>query len=712
MADFTQRLKPADPQCTQILADERARSSIDTEQLARHLLADEFLERQKRILRILAREPVFSKQNQLNLGHPERYQLGLARAKTVTRLATKHGWDEQDYNMASYLIDEMGPYALQLLLFKTSIREQGSDAQKEYWLPKVDNWEIIGAYCQTELGHGSNVKGLECVARWDPRTREFEIHSPTLTASKWWCGSLGRTANHAVVVAQLLAPDPKTNLYKSYGPHQFIVQVRDMKTFEPLPRITIGDIGPKYGYAAMDNGYMLFDHLRVPSSALLSRYARFNAELGIPNTASEKPAMVYGSLTYVRAQIVMHARLVLARACTVAVRYLSIRHQFPDRDARGDAPEQAVLNYPTVQIRILPLLATVFALHYTGAAMESLYWQTRASIEQKGDFSRLAEMHASSSGLKSLCTTLVADGIETCRRAMGGHGFGGDSGMVALNNEYLSKPTVEGDNWMITQQTATYLIKRMSEAIKYPDTPAQEPIDVQFKEFLRARDVVPHTFDIFECDEDLVKAFQHRAAYLSYQLYQARVVECRPWTSLMISLHRASKAHSESLLVSNFYNAVTAASSTSSSPNGALDRDTASLLGVLFRLFALFTLDASALEFLTSNAAQVAQLRHTTRRIEALMARVRPHAVRLVDAWSIPDYLLASSLGRYDGDVYNDLFRRAHVVNPLNRATFNPDWTTDEIIKGEGPEAARRRIRHLALGEADERTVGETRARL
>ena len=171
----------------------------------------------------------------------------------------------------------------------------------------------------------------------------------------------------------------------------------------------------------------------------------------------------------VRAQIIMHARLILARAVTIAVRYTSIRRQFADRDAKSpNAPEQAVLNYPTVQIRLLPLLATTFALHYTGEAMFKLYYGTRESIEKGGDFSQLAEMHATSSGLKSACTMLAADGIEICRRAMGGHGFGGGSGIIPLNNDYLSKPTVEGDNWMITQQTASYLIKRMTETVKNP----------------------------------------------------------------------------------------------------------------------------------------------------------------------------------------------------------------------------------------------------
>jgi acyl-CoA oxidase len=239
------------------------------------------------------------------------------------------------------------------------------------------------------------------------------------------------------VVAQLMLPvDGKI---VSHGPHPFIVQIRDLNTHKPLDGVIVGDIGPKYGYASMDNGYLLFNKFRAPYDSMLSRYAQVDPSSGKLKKTGH-PAVVYGSLTNVRANIVMHARLILARAVTIAVRYTAIRRQFKDRDARpGDnSSEVAVLDYPTVQIRILPLLATTFALHYTGEVMYKLYSRTRGSIE-KGDFSKLAELHSTSSGLKSLCTTLAADGIETCRRAMGGHGFGGGSGLVEINNEYVRK---------------------------------------------------------------------------------------------------------------------------------------------------------------------------------------------------------------------------------------------------------------------------------
>ncbi|KAK5136250.1 hypothetical protein LTR08_003857 [Meristemomyces frigidus] len=681
MPDFTDNLKPASPSGPELLAQERRQSDVAVEELSHHLFLDnDFLGRQQRILRILEKDALFTKAKQLNLSRPERYQLGLARAKKLRRLADQHAWDAEDQSMSQYLCDDVSPYMVHYTMFPTTVREQGDDAQRAYWLPKIEAGEVVGCYAQTELGHGSNVRGLECEARWDPKTREFELHSPTLTASKWWNGTMGRTANHCVVVAQLLVPNSAGSTeYVSHGPHPFIVQIRDFKTHKPLDGIAVGDIGPKYGYAPMDNGYMLFDHFRIPHSAMLSNYSRVD-----PNTCTysspANPAVVYGSLTAVRAAIIMHARLVMARAVTIAVRYTSVRRQFSDRDSQSNAPELSVLDYPTVQIRILPLLATAFALHYTGAAMQKLYEGTRAEID-KGDFSKLAVLHAQSSGLKSLCTELAADSIETCRRAMGGHGFGGGSGFIQLNNDYLSKPTVEGDNWMITQQTASYLIRRMAAAVTSKGTPDDE-LERECRKWLNEehdRNVSPLL--IFDSDEQLVQAFHRRSRESTYRAYVEREVKKRSWNSLLIQLRKVSHAESQSILVTNFYNAL-----QDSSLSTALRRH----LQVLFRLFAFYTMDREARDFVKANAVSNEDLDQLPSTIQDLMAQTRPHAVNLVDSWKIPDFLLDSALGRSDGKVYEDLFNRAHRLNPLNDITFNPYYKSDEIIMGQGSDELRK----------------------
>jgi acyl-CoA oxidase len=217
----------------------------------------------------------------------------------------------------------------------------------------------------------------------------------------------------------------------------------------------------------------------------------------------------------------MHARLVLARAVTVAVRYLSIRRQFHDRDdADKRGPETSVLDYPTVQIRILPLLATTFALHFSGLAMRQLYERTRNSsasdgdrVSEDADLATLTELHSTSAGLKSLTTELAANGIETCRRAMGGHGYGGGTGLVQLNADYLSKPTVEGDNWMITQQVAQYLIKKVNERSHSLKSQAVNKTEEHLKDYLYSRVREPK-FKVLEDNEAIVQAFNWRMSWL------------------------------------------------------------------------------------------------------------------------------------------------------------------------------------------------------
>lgn len=210
----------------------------------------------------------------------------------------------------------------------------------------------------------------------------------------------------------------------------------------------------------------------------------------------------------------MNARLVIARAVTVAVRYLAIRRQFRDQDSTDlTSRETQVLDYSTVQVRILPLLATAFALHHSGFAMRELYERTRSSSTLDSDNAQLAELHSTSAGLKSLATELAANSVETCRRAMGGHGFGGGTGLIQLNNDYLSKPTVEGDNWMITQQVARFLIKKVKDRAENPSARVLSRTEQNLQVFWNNRHEQT-SFVVLENDEDILKAFNWRASWL------------------------------------------------------------------------------------------------------------------------------------------------------------------------------------------------------
>ena len=321
------------------------------------------------------------------------------------------------------------------------------------------------------------MRGLETLAIWNPEDKTFTIHSPHLTAAKWWIGSLGRTANHAVVMAQLVIGG------KPHGPHPFVVPIRDMKTHQPLPNIHVGDIGPKFGYNTMDNGFLLFNKVKIPHVNMLARFSAVD-----PNTSKYirpgNPSLVYGTLTWVRSTIVLQAGGVLARGVTIAVRYCAVRRQFQDRDApEGQHGENQVLNYTMVQIRLLTLLAATFALHFSGRAMMQLYQENQARMsadvgkvgstrsgpgpeETHSGSDLLADLHATSCGLKSLASSTAAEGLEVCRRACGGHGYSSFSGIGPWYADYLPTTTWEGDNYMITQQVARYVSSAYSSSNK------------------------------------------------------------------------------------------------------------------------------------------------------------------------------------------------------------------------------------------------------
>ena len=245
---------------------------------------------------------------------------------------------------------------------------------------------------------------------------------------------------------------------KNHGPHPFLCQLRDLKTHQPLEGRFVGDIGPKLGYNTMDNGFLLLNHVKVPHVNMLARYARVDPQT---NSYVKPPSasLVYGTLTFIRASIVRESGRALARGVTVAVRYCSIRRQFQDRDHPDESGEKQVIDYTMVQYRLFPLLAATFALHFTGKNVMNLYLEARRVFESgaKEGAALLAELHATSCGLKALGTAFAAAGLETSRRACGGHGYSSFGGIGAWFLDYLPASTWEGDNYVLSQQVARYV---------------------------------------------------------------------------------------------------------------------------------------------------------------------------------------------------------------------------------------------------------------
>ena len=139
-----------------------------------------------------------------NQDHERQYLHGLAFGKAMMDDEIQHRHGVFDYHSHQFALIIASPFGHNPLMFGPTLRLQTSPEQRDYWVPLLEAGKIIGTYAQTEIGHGTFLRGLETTATLDLDTDEFVVHSPTLTSTKYWPSALGFTASHAVVMANLI----------------------------------------------------------------------------------------------------------------------------------------------------------------------------------------------------------------------------------------------------------------------------------------------------------------------------------------------------------------------------------------------------------------------------------------------------------------------------------------------------------------------------
>ncbi|KAG3118486.1 Peroxisomal acyl-coenzyme A oxidase 1 [Phytophthora idaei] len=525
-----------------------------------------------------------------------------------------------------------------------------TDEQQTRWMEMAKQWRMVGCYAQTELGHGSNVRGLETTATYIPATDEFEIHSPTLTSMKWWPGALARTANFGVVYARLLLGG------KDYGVHNFMVQLRDLETHDAKPGVTLGDVGPKIGFNNVDNGYCTFNRVRIPRLNMGMRVATVTREGKYVKNSDVPREVLYFTMLQTRMSYIRSSGLALAKACTITIRYSGVRQQGYDANSPGSKEELSVLDYQTQQYRLFPLLAAAYAMTLTGNQMDAFSLQLADQIKH-GDPSMLVVGHAMSCGLKVLASEMACNGIETCRRACGGHGYLLSSGLSVLLGDVVQMVTAEGENFVLCQQTARALLKVHGQF----QSNGQLPSAMQFIANIgRPSQAQPRSkVQWFELDT-YVDVFQQRFLHSLRGLVGK--VSSEPSIAAGIqnnSMHcyKLSNAYTYLVLVNNFVKAARSASA-----------ETQPVLQLLCKLLALTQLEATAGDFMESGCVFPSEMPIIRANIEELLKLIRPHAVALVDGFNFSDHTLNSTLGRYDGNVYEALYESAQ-HDPLNHSS-------------------------------------------
>jgi len=674
------------------IEEERRNGTFQVRQMTYYLMPE--TDRYEMIRNMVETDPIFSKDDHYFLSVPQRYERGLEKFCHFRELVFQGKLDnlsKQERAIFESISCGFHGMALHQGMFLPTLRGQADEEQQAKWIPLAENYDIIGCYAQTEMGHGSNVRGLETLATFDKEADEFIIHSPTLTSTKWWPGALGKTANHALVHARLILPHPGDGKQEDKGIHCFLAQIRCMKTHETLPGVTTGMLGPRYGTNDNDNGFLRLNHVRIPRRNMLMKYNRVERD-GTYHLTNEKAAKLnYGTMLLIRANLVESAGKALSAGVTIATRYSAVRRQFPSSgDAAGEEPEsvsssaleQRVLNYQAQQYRILPLVATAYALNATGFYMKNIFNELQKGLKN-GVLDMLPEAHATSSGLKAVTTILASAGIEECRKACGGHGFLLNSGLCELFTRAVSSNTLEGENYLIIQQLSRYLIKSFKSA-----QAGRPPVgNAKYQILFASNPPTWHPISLHHHDDLLhpqnqIDAYAIRGGHLiaqtvkrlNHQMAQNGQDFGSAFQSIQWLAIRAAKAHCMYTILISFIEFVK--NSKNLGP-GIYDA-----LHDLCNLFALYHIENELGEFLESgafaNGNSKAEWIHEG--VEALLKKVRVNAVGLVDAFNFSDAELTSALGRYDGNVYEALY----------------DWTKLDPMNAKNvPDAYQKSIRPI-----------------
>lgn len=602
------------------------------------------------------------------------------------------------------------PAALHWVMFVPNIISLADDEQQKVWLKMCRDWRMIGCYAQTELGHGSNVRALETTATFVKGNSNgsaedgnddghWVIHSPTLTSLKFWPGSLGRTSNHAMVIAKLIDGEGV-----DHGIHNFLVQTRSLKDHSLMPGVTCGDIGPKIGYNVMDNGFAKFDHVKIPRRNMAMRFAQVDKygtyTKKIVSDAASKVA--YITMMQVRAFIVIEASKALRMGTTIAIRYSAVRKQGFKTETKGggSTDENQILDYRQQQYRLLPLLASSYCFYFSGKKvlndlkiienkLLALSNEQNVSSSDGAGITKteVGDLHATTSCLKAFSSTIAADGLEDCRKSCGGHGFLSSSGFTELITTFLQNPTVEGDNAMLPTQVVKILLKLVkdihnddAEAIKDWDKCNARYLINPVKQMLDGEETTKCNVTSKEGMMDVavcLKAFQHRAARLLVEIsqqIQGAVMEGESfesaWNAASIQMRRVTRAHALYLLLSNFISGII---DESKAVPPVIGLNEVNVLKDLALLFGLYWIQLEDGEFLADGYLSAEQVKWVRSCVLTMLDKVRPNAVALVDANDFSDFRLKSALGRFDGNVYEAILESSK-KDPLNATEPGPGY--------------------------------------
>jgi acyl-CoA oxidase len=546
---------------------------------------------------------------------------------------------------------------VQFGLFGGAVHHLGTRKHHERYLAQIASLELPGCFAMSETGHGSNVQEVETTATYDPDVQEFVVHTPTESARKDYIGNAALHGRMAAVFCQLVVGG------ESRGVHALLVPIRDADG-ATAEGVEISDCGEKLGLNGVDNGRLAFDRVRVGRDALLDRYAEVTAD-GEYRSRIENPNRRFFTMlgTLVQGRVSVGGASISATksALTIAIRHGARRRQFGPPDSDEELP---LLDFRAHQRRLLPPLAMTYALHFAQegvvAELDRIFGSLGEESEENERDRR--ELETRAAGLKAIATWHATETIQTCREACGGAGYLAVNRFAELKADTDVFTTFEGDNTILLQLVARSLLTGYRDWFGELNPMATAgAVASQVWETVAERSAAREL--IQRLTDDLVPGREREGDLFDreYHLGLFRWREDHILSGAARRLRRGigdggdpfdvfndaqdhvlaiARAHVHRELLESFC--------------AAIERcDDAELRAVLEKvcdLYALSEIERDRGWFQEHGRISSTRSKMVTRAVNTLCAELRPLAEELVDAFGIPDEILAAPIGLPGGE--------------------------------------------------------------
>ncbi|EFQ82208.1 acyl-CoA dehydrogenase, middle domain protein [Aeromicrobium marinum DSM 15272] len=547
--------------------------------------------------------------------------------------------------LAQFDLSLMVKAGVQWGLFGGAVENLGTE-QHHALIPDIINLDLIGCFAMSESGHGSDVQNLETTATYDPGTQEFVIHSPTVSSRKDYIGNAAKHATIAAVFAQLITRG------ESHGVHCFLVPLRDEKGND-LPGVTTSDDGHKGGLRGVDNGRLQFDQVRVPRENLLNRYGQVDEGGAYSSPIDATGARFFTMLgTLIRGRVSVGGSAGAAGevALSIAGRYALKRRQF------GPEPGTEILlaDYRMHQRRLLPLIARSYA--YRFAQNQLTARMHRLQTTEDPDPQEQRELEGRAAGLKAMNTWHASRAVQESREMCGGNGYLAENRLTTLRGDIDVFTTFEGDNHVLLQLVAKELLTAYAKEVggldplgmvrfvasTFTDTVRERTAASQLiQRLIDARPGGDDEHDLLDRGTQL-ELFEDREQHVletaARRLQRASKSDSAEafmiFNNAQDHVIRAGRVHIDRIVLEAFTAGIARCE----------DEEAADLLRDVCSLYALSTVEEDLAWFMGHNRISDQRAKVVTSEINALLDKLRPHLLTLIEGFGVPEESLGAAM--------------------------------------------------------------------